>query len=127
MEGIASSARAVAYLLDLQNESEILVVADSADASTWHIEFQRQVDSFDEDTYCVVLPSGATEYSCLESIGISVASLTLTFLPEAAEILEVERDLEIPLELTPAEHQVLVVGLRAIVGEGFNPPRLEVS
>jgi hypothetical protein len=121
-------ATVAAYTRSVDLNMEAVILADDRIAPTWQLEVQRTLvpDAQDRalgmDTYCVVLPSGASSYGSLEFIEIG-ETLRLRFLPEAVETLGLpDREIDVPLELPPHELDEFLTGLRSILGQAPNPP-----
>lgn len=126
----APTATHIVFGIRQDGDEEVLVVnlADSSPTPNWQIEFQHSLGVLDGrpieekvNTYRVVLNSAPMAPGCLKDLTIMASRMNLTFVAEAAELLGIETELEIPLELSPSALLDLIRGVRTIVGDGFPP------
>ncbi|WP_457964704.1 Imm10 family immunity protein [Arthrobacter sp. D1-29] len=121
-------ARVAQHVIEEDLGYEAVVLANRADMPTWQLEIQRPLDPDDQDrrlgldTYCLVLPTGATAYGCLASASVSGQRLRLTFPADRlTELGLTDSTLELQLELEAASLDVLVTGLRQVLGSPRGP------
>ncbi|WP_077489826.1 Imm10 family immunity protein [Sinomonas mesophila] len=121
-------ARVAQHAIEVGLGYEAVVLADRTAMPAWHLEFQRPLDPDDQDrqlgldTYCVVLPTGATGYGCLASASVSEQRLRLTFhADQLTELGLTDPTLEIKLALEAASLEEFVNGLRQVLGQPRGP------
>jgi hypothetical protein len=76
------------------------------------------------DTCCVSTEAGATLYGCLRHVRLEEAVLTLEFLPEDAEVLEIDATVE--ADLGAADTAELAGKLRDVLAWGAPGKRPEL-
>ena len=115
------TCRAAAYTLERELNYEAVVLADDQDAPKRQVEIQQSLTHDEQDrvqgmdSHCVVLPSGATAYGCLEGIKLSRDQLELRFRQESVAALGLtDVSLQIPLELSSRALRVTGKGLQAM-------------
>jgi hypothetical protein len=108
----------VAYTRDVDLNFEALVILDERSGVTMEIQrslvFDEQDAANGMDTYCLVASAGPTHYGGLESWAVDDGMLTLGLSEEAATVLELPANVEIPV--TTVDEAPLRAHLARLVG-----------
>ena len=121
-------ARVARHVIERDLGFEAVVLADRTDMPSWQLEFQRPLDPDSQDrqlgldSYCMVLPTGATAYGCLASASVSEQRLRLIFHPDRLRELGLtDPTLELELALEADSLDEIVTGLRQVLGPPQGP------
>ena len=101
----------------------VLVLAENLDGSGSRIEFQRSIETDEQDallgmdTYCVCLGSGETHYGGLDAWSVIDSQLHLRFDERAARALRIQTSCRIPVDASLLDVAIVARGLMALVGE----------
>lgn len=106
----------------------VVVFAEHPDGGGERLELQRsftfddQDRALGQDTYCVVVGSGATHYGGVRWWRLGRGALDLELTPEAAKTLGVHAELRVELALSAEDHEELRAGLRRVLAEAPESP-----
>ena len=115
----------VGVLEDKDHGVFAVVLSESPPESARRIELQRSLAD-DRETYCIATSWGPVQYGGVVSAALKDNILTLTFRPDAAQVLDVPSELVMELNVDADSRNDLSVGLRRVFADSEPSVRLEI-